>query len=76
MPGERYLNMMVHQKGHPGTNRRSIGLGIDDHNIVTLEFDIEEMTKAKASILFDEKEKLMISTRVEGISAIRFYSTA
>ncbi len=66
-------------------NRASQGLidvllarGIDDPNIVHLVFDIKEndMAKAKASILSDEKKKLMMSAGVEGTPKIEFYSTA
>lgn len=54
----------------------ALGRGIDDPNIVTLVFDIRDMAKAKASILSEEKKKLMISAGVEGTPTIRFYSTA
>ncbi|MEP7163327.1 MAG: hypothetical protein ABI741_01470 [Ferruginibacter sp.] len=54
----------------------ALGRGIDDPNIVTLVFDIKDMAKAKASILSEEKKKLMMSAGVEGVPTIGFYSTA
>lgn len=50
--------------------------GIDDPNIVHIVFDIKDMAKAKASILSEEKKKLMMSAGVEGVPSIEFYSTA
>jgi hypothetical protein len=50
--------------------------GIDDPNLVHLVFDIKDMAKAKASILSEEKKKLMMSAGVEGTPKIEFYSTA
>jgi hypothetical protein len=54
----------------------ALGRGIDDPNIVTLVFDTKDMAKAKASILSEEKKKLMMSAGVEGVPAIGYYSTA
>ena len=50
--------------------------GIDDPNLVHLVFDIKDMAKAKASILSEEKKKLMMSAGVEGTPKIEFYSPA
>ena len=50
--------------------------GIDDPNIVHLVFDIKDMSKAKASILSEEKKKLMMSAGVVGVPQIEFYTTA
>lgn len=49
--------------------------GIDDSNMVHLVFDIKDLAKAKASILSEEKKKLMMSAGVEGKPVIEFYST-
>lgn len=64
-------------------NRASQGLidvvlarGIDDPNIVQLVFDIKDMAKARASILSEEKKKLMMSAGVEGKPKIEFYTAA
>jgi hypothetical protein len=50
--------------------------GIDDPNVVHLVFDIKDMAKAKASILSEEKKKLMTDAGVDGTPKIEFYSTA
>ncbi len=64
-------------------NRASQGLydvvlarGIDDSSLVHLVFDIKDMARAKASLLSEEKKKLMMSAGVEGVPKIEFYSTA
>ena len=53
-----------------------LGRGIDDPNMVYLVFDIKDLAKAKASILSEEKKKLMESAGVEGKPVIEFYTTA
>jgi len=64
-------------------NRASQGLydvvlarGVDDPNIVQLVFDIKDLAKARASILSEEKKKLMMSAGVEGKPKIQFYTSA
>jgi len=50
--------------------------GIGDSSIVQLVFDIKDLAKAKASILSEEKKKLMMSAGVEGKPKIQFYTSA
>lgn len=65
------------------TSRASQGLidvvlaqGLEDPNLVHLVFDTKDMAKAKASILSEEKKKLMQSAGVEGVPKIEYYTTA
>jgi hypothetical protein len=50
--------------------------GIDDPNMVCLVFDIKDMDKAKASIMSEDKKKLMMSAGVEGTPKIEFFTSA
>jgi hypothetical protein len=54
----------------------ALARGINDPNIVHIVFDIKDMAKAKASILSEEKKKLMMSAGVIGAPKIQFYTSA
>jgi len=46
---------------------------VEDSNTVQIVFDIKDMAKAKASIMSEEKKKLMMSAGVDGAPKIEFY---
>ena len=54
----------------------ALAQGIDDPNLVHIVFDTKDMAKAKASILSEEKKKLMQSAGVEGVPKIEYYNSA
>jgi hypothetical protein len=54
----------------------ALAQGIDDPNLVHIVFDTKDMAKAKASILSEEKKKLMQSAGVEGPPKIDYYNFA
>ena len=54
----------------------ALARGIDDPSMVYIVFDIKDLEKAKASIMSEEKKKLMTSAGVEGKPKIEFYTSA
>ncbi|HWD86824.1 MAG TPA: hypothetical protein VG367_01775 [Mucilaginibacter sp.] len=54
----------------------ALARGIDDTTMVHLAFEVTDMAKAKASMMSDDKKKLMMSAGVIGKPDIRFYNTA
>jgi hypothetical protein len=53
----------------------ALGRSVADSSIVQIVFDIKDMAKAKASIMSEEKKKLMMSAGVLGVPKIQFYTT-